>query len=85
MTETQRIEYNTLVELTKQLDSKIAEFNEAINDNIDTSPNSSINTFHFLIGSKYSLMDFKDTINIKLAEYRKTIFQTKKLQENEQA
>ena len=48
-------------------------------------PNIPTTSFNYLLGTKIELLSFKDYITEKLAEYRRTIFQTKKLQENEQA
>lgn len=80
MNEQQRTEYELLKKVCNEIDFRINRINKAINkQDIPTT------SFNFLLGSKIELQDLKITITNKLAEYRKTIFQTKKTQENEQA
>jgi hypothetical protein len=80
MNEQQRTEYELLKKVCNEIDFRINRINKAINN-----PDIPTTSFNFLLGSKIELQDLKITITNKLAEYRKTIFQTKKTQENEQA
>jgi hypothetical protein len=79
MNERQRIEYELLVEVCKELDYRLCKLNKAVKE-----PDIKTTSFNFLWGSKIELLNFKDFITEKLAEYRRTIFKTKKTQENEQ-
>lgn len=76
MTEEQRIEYNTLIVVLEQVNLKIAMTEEAIKTNIEANIQSN-STFYYLVGYKTSLIEISRFINVKLSDYRKTIFKTK--------
>ena len=80
MNEKQRTEYELLKLISNELDNRLTILNK-----YSKEPNIHTLTFNFLLGSKVELLDFKAYINLKLAEYRKTIFKPKKIQQNEQA
>lgn len=68
----ERIEYEILVEVCKEIDYKLCKLNKACKE-----PNELDSTFYFLLGAKNELLEFKSIITEKLAHYRKTIFKTK--------
>jgi hypothetical protein len=80
MNEQQRTEYELLKKVCNEIDFRINRINKAINN-----PDIPTTSFNFLLGYKDCANDLKITITNKLAEYRRTIFQTKKTEQNEQA
>jgi hypothetical protein len=74
MNERQRIEYELLVKVCKELDIRLSKLNKALKE-----PDIKTTSFNFLMGCKVELLNFKDFITENLAEYRKTILSTKRI------
>lgn len=75
----ERIEYEILVEVCKEIDYKLCKLNKSCKE-----PDIDYKAFWYLCGAKNELMEFKSIITEKLAHYRKTIFKTKKNNNYEQ-
>jgi hypothetical protein len=75
----ERIEYEMLIEVCKEIDYKLCKLNKACKE-----PTTDNKAFWYLWGAKNELLNFKDLITEKLAHYRKTIFKTKKNNNYEQ-